>query len=110
LLARLFINLIANAYQYSKANGTIQISLQKINDNIVFAVKDNGIGIADEELPLIWNRFYRGDKSRTVNESNSMGLGLSMVKWISDCHNGTVTVTSKINEGSEFVFSFPQSK
>ena len=110
LLARLFINLIANAYQYSKANGTIQISLQKINDNIVFAVKDNGIGIADKELPLIWNRFYRGDKSRTVNESNSMGLGLSMVKWISDCHNGTVTVTSKINEGSEFVFSFPQSK
>ncbi len=110
LLARLFINLIANAYQYSKASGTIKVCLQKMNDNIIFAVKDNGIGIAEEELPLIWNRFYRGDKSRTVNESNSMGLGLSMVKWIADCHNGTVSVTSKINQGSEFVFTFPQSK
>lgn len=110
LLARLFINLIANAYQYSKANGTIKIYLQKMNGNIIFVVKDNGIGIAEEDLPLIWDRFYRGDKSRTVNESNSMGLGLSMVKWISDWHNGNITVTSKINEGSEFVFSFPQSK
>lgn len=107
LLARLFINLIGNAYQYSKEIGEIEVSLEAAGENIRFTVKDQGIGIGERELPLIWNRFYRGDKSRTVNKNNSIGLGLSMVKWIADCHSGTVCVTSKVNEGSEFSFIFP---
>lgn len=107
LIARLFINLIANAYQYNKEEGKIDIFLEKCDDKIVFRVKDSGIGIPEHELPLVWKRLYRGDKSRTINGNNNMGLGLSIVKWIAEYHGGCVSVTSKINEGSEFVFELP---
>ncbi len=107
LLTRLFINLISNAYQYGKDGGTITVTLEKDNSNIVFSVADDGIGIAKEHLPKIWERFYQVDSSRT---NGSMGLGLSMVKWIAECHNGTVTVESELGKGSRFVFVMPENK
>ncbi len=107
LLARLFINLIVNAYQYSKETGTITVSLEKTAENIVFSVRDTGVGIPEKDLPMIWDRFYRGDYARSVNEHNSMGLGLALVKRIAQEHRGDVCVASKPGEGSEFVFSFP---
>ena len=107
LLARLFINLLDNAYRYSKENGTIKVVLEEKNSKIVFSVADNGIGIAEEELPLIWNRFYRVEKSRNSGENNNMGLGLSMVKWIAEYHKGEIMVNSKLGEGSEFIFVLP---
>ena len=104
LITRLFINLISNAYQYIGDGNKIEVTLAEENEDIIFSVKDNGIGIAKEQLPKIWDRFYQVDVSRTAGENNSMGLGLSMVKWIAQCHNGRVTVESELGKGSVFTF------
>lgn len=106
LLTRLFINLISNAYQYGKDGGTVAVTLEENKDNIIFSVADDGIGIAKEHLPKIWERFYQADSSRT---NGSMGLGLSMVKWIAECHNGSVTALSEVGKGSKFVFVMPKA-
>lgn len=108
LLARLFINLISNAYQYTTDNGMIKVLLKEDGDNIIFEVKDNGVGISEDALPKIWERFYRVDSSRS-NENGSMGLGLSMVKCIAEAHNGKVFAKSKLGEGSTFTFILPKA-
>ena len=104
LMTRLFINLISNAYQYSPENTTITVSLKTEGENVVFSVKDEGIGIAEEHLSKIWDRFYQVDSSRTGDRNGSSGLGLSMVKWIADRHNGELKVISEVGKGSEFIF------
>lgn len=105
LLTRLFVNLISNAYQYSEENTKIIVSLYTDDsDNIVFSVKDEGIGISQENINKIWDRFYQVDPSRTDERNGSSGLGLSMVKWIADCHNGKLKVNSELGVGSEFMF------
>ena len=109
LITRLFINLISNAYRYIGDGDKINVTLSEENGSIVFSVKDNGIGIAEEHIPKIWNRFYRVDNSRTSDEHNSMGLGLSMVKWIAECHNGSISVCSKLGAGSTFTFIMPKT-
>lgn len=108
LLARLFINLIANAYQYGRENGEIHVVLTEDANTVTFSVADNGIGISAEDLPRIWERFYQADAARSGGENNSMGLGLSMVQWIADCHKGTVTAESKPGAGSTFTFTMPK--
>ncbi len=107
LLTRLFINLISNAYQYGKDGGIIVVTLEEDDNSIIFSVTDDGIGIAKEHLQKIWERFYQVDSSRT---KGNMGLGLSMVKWIAERHNGTVTVESKLGEGSRFTFIMPKNQ
>lgn len=107
LLIRLWINLITNAYQYSREQGTVTVSLSVRERNAVFRVTDTGIGISEEDLPKIWDRFFRADRARSVTDNNSMGLGLSMVKWIAQCHKGSLKVESKLGEGSCFTFTFP---
>lgn len=102
LLSRLLVNLITNACRYGKDGGHILVTLKKENDLIFLSVTDDGMGIREEELPLIWNRFYQADPSRG---GKGAGLGLSMVKRISELHGGTVTVESKLGEGSSFTFS-----
>lgn len=109
LFASLFINLIGNAYSYGKDGGTIKVSLDETENEVVFSVEDDGIGIAKEDIPKIWERFYRADKSRG-NENGNMGLGLSMVKWIVSRHNGSVSVKSKLGEGSLFTVVFPKKQ
>lgn len=110
VLSRLFINLISNAYKYNTENGRIKVSLSETEDKIIFSVADTGIGIAKEDIPKIWERFYRADESRTSDDSGSMGLGLSMVKWIAEKHRGEVSVRSEIGVGSEFKFTFPKHR
>lgn len=107
LLTRLFINLISNAYQYGKDGGKITVTLEEDKDNIIFSVSDNGIGIAEEHLPKIWERFYQVDNSRT---NGSMGLGLSMVKWIAERHKGTLMVKSMVGKGTVFTFIMPKAQ
>ena len=104
LITRLFINLISNAYQYSPENTTITVSLKTEGENVIFSVKDEGIGISEEHLSKIWDRFYQVDSSRAGDRKGSSGLGLSMVKWIADRHNGELTVNSEVGKGSEFIF------
>ncbi len=105
LLARMFVNLISNAYTYGKENGNVWVSLQKDNNNMILSVKDDGIGIAKEDLPKIWERFYRVDKSRAKSEN--MGLGLSIVKWIAEHHSGAISIASELGSGTEITVKIP---
>ncbi len=109
LLASLFINLITNAYKYGKENGHIWITLSQNKNNIVFKIKDDGIGISKENLPKIWDRFYQVDQARTSDENSGIGLGLSMVKWICTAHKGKISVNSEVGVGSEFIFTMPKN-
>ena len=108
LIMRMLINLITNAINYSNENGYIKISVYMINNNIVGEISDNGIGISKENQNKIWDRFYQVDPSRNKDKGNS-GLGLSIVKWIVNAHNGTIEVKSKINKGSTFTFIIPSN-
>ncbi len=110
LLARLFINLITNAYSYGKDGGNITVSLSQNKNEILASIADDGIGIAKTDIPKIWERFYQTAPSRTANKNGSMGLGLSMVKWIAECHNGKMSVQSELGVGSTFTFVMPKSE
>jgi len=109
LIARMFINLISNAYQYSKSEGRITVCLNEIKDRVVFEVKDEGVGIEKDDIPKIFERFYQVDNSRTSKENGSMGLGLAMVKWICECHGGIITVESEPGKGSIFKVEIPKN-
>lgn len=99
LMEQVWINLIENAIRYSKENGTISIQISKNNEEIVVKIKDNGIGIAQEHLPHIFDKFYKVDHFVT---SRGNGLGLTLTKKIIDLHKGRIEVTSKIGKGTEF--------
>ena len=103
LMQRLIINLLQNGYKYGKENGHVTLSLRKMEQKMVLSVKDDGIGIAPEDLEKIWQRFWQADPSR--NDSGSSGLGLSMVKEIVDFHGGSIRVESKLGKGSEFIIT-----
>ncbi len=107
LLARIFINLISNAYSYGKENGTIEVSLLEREKEVVVQISDNGIGISEEDIPKIWERFYQVNTSRT-NTDGSMGLGLSMVKLIADKLGVSIAVKSKLGEGTSFTLIVPK--
>lgn len=101
---RMLVNLISNAITYSKENGIIEIRLFKTGNEVIGSVQDNGIGISSDDLPHIWERFYRTSTSRNGNHS---GLGLSMVQWIVKAHGGWIKAESVPGEGSNFTFGLP---
>ena len=135
MLMRAFMNLIENAITYGNENGHIWIALSREepveekeefggrgrsftgNDEysvdavehgrILGYVKDDGIGIPEEHLPRIWERFYQVDPSRQTSSEGNSGLGLAMVKWIVEAHGGEITVESVWGEGTVFSFWFP---
>lgn len=108
LYTRLCINLISNAYGYIGDGNKITVSLKDDGENVILEVSDNGIGISQENLSKIWERFYQVDPSRT--NTGNMGLGLSMVKWIAACHKGSIEVTSELGKGSTFTFIMPKER
>ena len=103
LYMRLLMNLIDNAIKYSPQGGSILVTLKDSKDGICLSVQDNGIGISKEDLPKIWDRFFKADPSRL---DSSPGLGLSLVKWIAELHGGTVGVKSEYGKGSTFEIHF----
>lgn len=103
---RLFNNLIENAIEHSKDDKEIIIDLYKNNENVIFRITDFGVGIPVTDLPYIFNRFSRSDKSRNTNE-NHFGLGLSISKAIVKNHNGEIFCDSKINHGTTFTIYLP---
>lgn len=105
-LSQVFINLISNALKYTEPGGDIYISVTNKDNIIKLVIQDNGIGISDEDLPYIFERFYRTDKSRS-KETGGIGIGLTIVKTIVNAHNGTITVESKKNEGTKFTIQLP---
>jgi two-component system, OmpR family, sensor histidine kinase CiaH len=106
-LLEVFLILIENAIKYSPNNSDVEISCKKLPDKVNIFVVDHGIGISDEDLPRIFERFYRADKSRSVIEG--FGLGLSIAKKIIEGHKGSISVTSKVGKGSTFEVSLPVS-
>jgi len=105
-LEQVIINLIDNAIKYSNSNSSIQIYIERNDSYYAIRVKDAGIGIPNDELPYIFNRFYRVDKSRS-NQIKGSGLGLAIVKSIIELHGGTIEVKSQEGKGSEFILMLP---
>ncbi len=103
LMQRLIQNLLQNAYKYGREKGHVCLTLKKADGRAVLSVKDDGIGIAPDDIDKIWQRFWQADPSR--NESGSSGLGLSMVKEIAEFHGGTARVESSPGKGSEFIIT-----
>jgi signal transduction histidine kinase len=101
-----FANLVDNALKYTPDDGAVRLSCAGESGRVTVRVSDTGMGIPLNEQPRIWERLYRGDKSRS---QRGLGLGLSLVKAIVEAHHGTVSVQSKPGEGSEFIVSIPES-
>ncbi len=104
LIIRVLENLVSNSIRYGKESGETLVTLKKENGNAVLEVKDNGTGISQQDLPKIWDRFFRADASRS---SEGFGLGLSLVKQIVKLHDGSIQAESKLGEGSIFTVSIP---
>jgi two-component system, OmpR family, sensor kinase len=106
-LKQVLINLVANAIQYTPQEGDVFISLTKIGDQARIICRDTGPGIPAEDLPHIFERFYRAEKSRTRSRTTGFGLGLSITKWIVEHHGGHIEVISKEGEGTTFAIWLP---
>ncbi len=105
-LYQILINLLENAVSYTEPGGRIRLSVSRLFDNVVYTVTDNGIGISNEDLPFIFNQFYKADKSRNRSDKGK-GLGLAIVhEWVK-VMGGEVSVKSHLGEGSVFRVSFP---
>jgi len=100
-LIELFIIVFDNAIKYSPKNSTITIVEKKIKDTIELTIKDTGIGIAEKDIPHIFDRFYRADSARQKKDSGGFGLGLSIAKEIVNRHQGNIFVNSKVGKGTE---------
>jgi two-component system, sensor histidine kinase and response regulator len=105
-LERLFTNIISNAVSYGKDGGNVWIDGKIEGKCVKITIKDDGVGISEKDLPLIFERFYRAEGSRSKDYGGS-GLGLAIVKWIAEAHGGSVEATSKVGKGSTFTVSFP---
>lgn len=105
---RIWDNLLSNSIKYGRENGSVKITLAAENGNLFGRIRDDGIGIPQEDLPKIWQRFYQVDPSR--NDSSSAGLGLSIVDLIISRHGGYVTADSCLGEWTEIKFSLPLNK
>ncbi|MDD3228967.1 MAG: HAMP domain-containing sensor histidine kinase [Oscillospiraceae bacterium] len=103
LMTQLFVNVIGNGIKYGKAGGMVNVAAKNSNNVTEVTFSDDGIGICEEDLPYIFERFYRADKAR---DRTGTGLGLSIVKWIVDIHHGSIFVSSKEGEGTIFNILF----
>lgn len=109
-IQQVITNLVVNAIKYGKENGYVEVGFDVLeNGKVIVRVKDNGEGIEKQNIPRLFERFYRVDKSGARTEGGS-GLGLSIVKHIIEAHNGKIHVQSEINVGSEFSFTIEMAK
>jgi len=108
-LKQIVLNLVNNALRYNKKGGIVKVQTYKEGDYFVLVVADNGIGISSEDLPYIFQRFYRADKSRSY-ESTSSGLGLAITKGFIEAHGGSIAVQSQLEKGTIFTVKLPVYK
>jgi signal transduction histidine kinase len=99
-------NLLENAIRYTDPGGRIRVRLSSTPGEVRIEVSDTGIGIPEQHLPFVFERFFRSDRARRTHPGGS-GLGLSIVKWIVEAHKGKVSVTSKVGEGTTFTVTLP---
>jgi two-component system, OmpR family, phosphate regulon sensor histidine kinase PhoR len=105
-VSQILSNLMDNAIKYTHPGGCISVGARQDGDYVEFHVRDTGIGIPQEDLPRLFERFYRVDKARS-REMGGTGLGLSIVKHLVAAQEGTTRVESRVGEGSTFFFTLP---
>ena len=105
MLERLFVNLFTNAMKFTKT--TINVSLNRINKEVILQIKDDGIGITKEDQKYIWDRFFQTSDSRNKDKNKGSGLGLAMVNRIVQLHLATIDVESEVGKGTCFIVKFP---
>lgn len=105
-LTRIFINLIDNSIKYSPIGAKVGVAVTTEDKQVIISIKDNGRGIAEEDIERVFERFFRADRSRNKSEHGT-GLGLAIVKHLVKSLNGTITLNSNLGEGSEFIVSLP---
>ncbi|MCG8542119.1 MAG: cell wall metabolism sensor histidine kinase WalK [Clostridia bacterium] len=108
-MEQVVLNIISNAIKYTEENGKIDVYLESDSNRALIRVKDTGMGIPKEDLPRIFERFYRVDKARS-RELGGTGLGLAIAKEIVEGHNGTIEIKSEINRGTEVIIEIPIAK
>jgi signal transduction histidine kinase len=106
-MTQVLINLLTNAIKYTHSKGNISIEFKETQDDVMVKVSDNGSGISADELPYIFERFYRADKSRNRSTGGS-GIGLTIVKGIVEAHGGSIQVQSEVGIGSCFTVFLPK--
>lgn len=107
-LNQIFINLISNAYKYTNEHGTVTVKLSEQKNEIKFSVEDTGIGIRKEDLPYIFERFYRGDASRS-RKTGGTGIGLTITKALVEAHKGRIEIDSEEGKGTKVYIYFHKS-
>lgn len=106
-LDQIIVNLLTNAIQYTPDGGKVEVTAKAINGFIQLEISDTGIGISPKDIPHIFERFYRGDKSRS-RETGGTGIGLAIVKEIVQSHGGEISVKSEEGRGTTFTFTIPK--
>jgi two-component system OmpR family sensor kinase len=101
-------NLVSNAIRYNRDGGRVEVNLRDNGQHALLEVTDTGVGISDEELMHVFERFYRVDKARSRSVGGS-GLGLAITKWIVEAHGGAITVASKVGVGTTFAVTVPRT-
>jgi signal transduction histidine kinase len=109
LLSQVWVNLLHNAVKFTPNGGDICIALTMNGEAVTVTISDSGVGIADEDKPRVFERFFKADKSRDRALGGS-GLGLSLVRKIAELHGGTVTVDSEPGNGATFTVVLPREK
>ena len=108
-IIQVVMNLLSNALRYTPPNGSVEVETFETESESILRVKDTGIGIPEEELPYIFERFYRTDKSRN-RKTGGTGIGLTIAKSIVESHGGKITVESTVGEGSRFTVLLPKQR
>lgn len=106
-LKQVLLNLVSNAIQYTPPGGEVLVSMAKADGAVSVTVRDSGPGIPPDDLPHIFERFYRGEKSRSRSKHGGFGLGLSIAYWIVQHHGGTIVVASEQGKGTTFQVNLP---
>jgi len=108
-ISQVVTNLLGNAIAYNREGGAVAISLFEKAGDAVIEVADTGVGIPPDDLPHVFERFYRADKARSA-EGEHNGLGLAISKEIAKAHGGDISVESRLDEGSTFTVRLPKHK
>ena len=108
-IEQVLINLMANAIKYGKEKGTVEVRFYDMHHQVLTEISDDGVGIPQDDIPRVFERFYRVDKSRS-RDAGGTGLGLSIVKHIMEAHKQTINARSSENSGSTFSFTLKKAK
>ncbi len=108
-LLQVFVNIVSNSMKYTDKGGKILMKTYSSGNNIICEIEDDGIGIDEKDLPFVFNRFYRGDESRS-RETGGSGIGLAIAKAVVSAHNGEIKINSKKDEGTKVTIIFQKTE